>query len=110
MVAKDTSREGIDYFVEALSMEELGIEEKNEETGRPSYSPRVMLKILLYGYSEGGRSSRRLERLSYENIAYIWLTGNLYPDYRAIARFREKNIGAMNGLLKKTIELYEEWG
>ncbi|MEO0069056.1 MAG: transposase [candidate division WOR-3 bacterium] len=97
----------VDLFVDSLDMAALGIRENNQETGRPSYDPKLMMKLLLYGYSQGERSSRKLERLTYENTAYIWLTGNLHPDYRTIARFRQQNISVMRELLKKTLEFYQ---
>jgi len=100
----------IDLFVESLNTKTLGIEENNDLTGRPNYKPKLLLKIILYGYSNGERSSRVLERKTYEDIAYIWLTGNLHPDYRTIARFRQNNISALKSLLKETLRLYEMVG
>lgn len=100
----------IDLFVESLNTKTLGIEENNDLTGRPNYEPKLLLKIILYGYSNGERSSRVLERKTYEDIAYIWLTGNLHPDYRTIARFRQNNISALKTLLKETLRLYEAVG
>ena len=100
----------IDLFVESIDPKALGIVENNDVTGRPSYSPKKILKLLLYGYSEGERSSRKLERLTYENIAFMWLIETLHPDYRTIARFRQKNITVMKELLRKTIELYQNVG
>jgi transposase len=100
----------IDLFVESLDPKSLGVVENNDFTGRPNYSPKLLLKIILYGYSNGERSSRVLERKTYEDIAYIWLTGNLHPDYRTIARFRQNNISALKSLLKETLRLYETVG
>lgn len=100
----------IDLFVENLDPKTLGIVENNDLTGRPNYEPKLLLKIILYGYSNGERSSRVLERKTYEDIAYIWLTGNLHPDYRTIARFRQNNISALKALLKETLRLYETVG
>ena len=96
----------VDLFVESVDPTKLGMREGQETMGRPSYSPKVMLKVLLYGYATGERSSRKLERLTYENLAYIWLTGNLHPDYRTIARFRQNNLEAMKGVLKETLQLF----
>ena len=79
--------------MESVDPMKLGMREGQETMGRPNYSPKVMLKVLLYGYATGERSSRKLERLTYENLAYIWLTGNLHPDYQTIARFRQHNLG-----------------
>jgi transposase len=97
-----------DCFVDSLDIYALGIEEHNDETGRPSYSPWIMLKILLYSYSTGVRSSRRIERMTYENIAVRWLTGNLHPDYRTIARFRSRSRVLLKRLLTETITLYKD--
>lgn len=98
----------IDAFVDSLELYALGVEEHNEETGRPSYSPWDMVKVFLYSYSIGVRSSRRIERLTCENIALRWLTGNLHPDYRTVARFRRRNRGLLKGLLTETIALYKD--
>jgi transposase len=100
----------IDLFVESIDASALGIIENNDVNGRPSYDPKLILKLLLYGYSEGERSSRKLERLTYENVAFMWLTESLHPDYRTIARFRQRNITVMKELLRKTIELYQRVG
>jgi len=100
----------IDLFVENLATKTLGIKENNDLTGRPNYEPKLLLKLIIYGYSNGERSSRALERKTYEDIAYIWLTGNLHPDYRTIARFRQNNILALKALLKETLRLYETVG
>jgi len=96
----------VDLFVESVDPAKLGMREGQEAMGRPSYSPKIMLKVLLYGYATGERSSRKLERLTYENLAYIWLTGNLHPDYRTIARFRQNNLDVMKGVLKETLKLF----
>jgi len=100
----------VELFVSGIEVKELGFVEENEQMGRPSYSPETMLKILLYGYANGERSSRKLERKTYEDLGYIWLTGNQHPDYRTIARFRQKNTEAIKALLKETLKLYSSVG
>ena len=57
--------------------------------GRRAYSPGTMLKLYLYGYLNGIKSSRRLERESHRNIEVIWLLGNLSPDHKSIADYRK---------------------
>jgi transposase len=64
-----------DAFVDVLDMESLGIEWNAHKVGCPQYDPKVMLKILVYGYSYGIRSSRKLERALYHNLSFIWLFG-----------------------------------
>ena len=61
-IAEDNPVRVYDAFVEALDMEELGIKIEEDKVGNPSYEPRTMLKLLVYGYSYGWRSSRKIER------------------------------------------------
>lgn len=95
-------------FVDSMDIEWRGSVDKR--TGRPSYPPEVMLKILLYGYMTGERSSRVLERKTYDDLGFRWLSEELHPDYRTIARFRQYNGNAIKNLLKETLVLYQEAG
>jgi transposase len=56
--------------------------------GGPPYDPRLMVKILIYGYSHGITSSRALERRCQDDIAFRFLTAQAAPDFVAINRFR----------------------
>lgn len=79
----------IDAFVERLAMAQLGfVRAEPEETGRPGYDPRDLLKLYLYGYLQQMRSSRRLEAECRRNIELMWLLGRLQPDHKSIAEFR----------------------
>jgi transposase len=69
-------------------------------TGRPLYDPKAMLKLLIYGYASGTRSSRQLEKACYHNLAFIWLTGGLKPDHKTIASFRREH----KELLKQALQ------
>jgi transposase len=60
---------------------------KNDETGRSAYSPKVLLKIVLLGYSRGLISSRQLERACNENVLFIALSCDQHPDHSTIAAF-----------------------
>ncbi|GAB63019.1 transposase [Candidatus Jettenia caeni] len=64
-----------------------------------------MLKLIIYGYSYGNRSSRRLERACHHNLPFIWLVSGLKPDYRTIARFRSENKEAIKNVLKMSVKL-----
>ena len=94
-----------DAFVEALNLEELGIEVEEEKVGNSAYDPKVMLKILVYGYSYGWRSSRKLERALHHNLSFIWLTGGMKPDHKTIARFRRYNTSALKKVLNQCVRL-----
>ena len=62
-----------DAFVEILDFNKLGIVIDSRKVGNSEYNPKAMLKLLLYGYSYGFRSSRKLERATYHNLSFIWL-------------------------------------
>ena len=68
-----------DAFVETLNFNELKLHLDPHKVGCPEYYPKAMLKLLLYGYSYGLRSSRKLERAIYHNVSFIWLMGGLKP-------------------------------
>ena len=59
----------------------------NDETGRWAYDPKVLLKIVLLGYSRGLLSSRRIERACRENVTFMALSCGQYPDHSTIAAF-----------------------
>jgi len=67
------------------------VREMGEKGGRPSYDPRIMAKLFIWGYLRKERSSRRLEHASGDRMEVIWLLGNLRPDHSSISRFRADN-------------------
>jgi transposase len=104
-VAKDDPVRVYDAFVDALDFKELGIIINPKKSGASEYCPKTMLKVLVYGYSYRIRSSRQLERACYHNLSFIWLAGDLKPDYRTIARFRSDNKEAIKKVLKQCVKL-----
>lgn len=100
-VSKDHPVRVYDTFVETLDFAELGITIDKNQVGNPAYDPKAMLKLLLYGYSYGIRSSRKLERAIHDNVSFMWLMGGLEPDHKTIARFRKKNQKALKNVLKQ---------
>ena len=94
-----------DAFVESLDWDTLGIVYDTQKVGHSQYDPKAMLKILVYGYSYGIRSSRKLERALHHNLSFIWLSGGLKPDDRTIARFRRRNTKALQHVLKQCARL-----
>ncbi len=104
-VAPDDPVRAYDAFVDALDWRSLGIESDPHQPGCPAYPPAIMLKILVYGYSYGIRSSRKLERALYHNLSFIWLAGGLKPDFKTIARFRRQNRKALRQVLRDCARL-----
>ena len=104
-VLKDAPVRAYDAFVEALDFHALGIELHHHKVGNSEYDPKSMLKLLVYGYSYGVKSSRKLEREVHNNISFIWLMGGLKPDHKTIAEFRRKNKKALKKVLKQCARL-----
>jgi len=64
-----------------------------------------MVKLLVYGYSYGIKSSRKLEREVHHNISFIWLLGGLKPDHKTIAEFRRRNKTELKKILRQCAHL-----
>jgi transposase len=60
---------------------------KNDQTGRSAYDPKVLLKVVLLGYSRGLMSSRKIERVCCENVIFIAISCNQRPDHSTLASF-----------------------
>jgi transposase len=75
------------------------------ERGYPPYDPRLMVKLLVYGYATGVVSSRKLERATYRDVAVRMLCADQHPDYRSIARFRARHLEALGELFVQVLRL-----
>jgi len=78
--------------------------------GAPAMDPRLMLKLLVYGYCVGIRSSRKIERASYEDVAFRVLATDQHPDHDTISTFRRRHIDALNQLYVQVLRLCQEAG
>ena len=81
-----------------------------ETRGGPPYDPRLMVRLLLYGYCTGVRSSRKIERACTDVVAFRWLAAGAGPDYRAIARFRARHLSALGHLFTQALALCQAAG
>ena len=99
-VGKEDPVRVYDAFIENIDMEEMGIPIEPYQAGAHTFYPRAMLKLIVYGYSYGIRSSRKLERACYHNLSFLWLVSGIQPDYRTIARFRSDNKEAIKTGIK----------
>ena len=73
--------------------------------GYPPYDPRLMVRVLIYGYCVGVRSSRELERACVDVVAFRWLSAQQYPDFRSFARFRKRHLAALGNVFLQALEL-----
>jgi transposase len=80
------------------------------ERGFPPYDPRLMVKLLIYGYATGTPSSRKLEQASWRDVAVRMLCADQHPDYRSIARFRARHLEALAELFVQALRLCRQAG
>jgi transposase len=81
-----------------------------EGRGAPPFDPRLMVRVLLLGYTTGVRSSRKLEAACTDVVAFRWLAGGAAPDFRAIARFRKRHLSALGHLFVQALALCQAAG
>ena len=100
-ISLDNQVRFIDAFVESIDLIKLGFSVQNlKKEGRPSYNNQLFLKIYLYGYLNGIRSSRKLEKECFRNIEMLWLLEDIRPNYHSISDFRKNNPVALKNLFK----------
>jgi len=97
------------YFVSELidQLDLSGIEShyEREERGYPPYHPRMMTKLLVYGYCTGVFASRKLEKKVVEDVAFRVLAAGNEPDFRTISEFRRIHLKALEGLFEQVLRL-----
>lgn len=79
-----------------------------DERGYPPYDPRLMVKLLIYGYANAVVSSRKLERATYRDVAVRMLCADQHPDFRSIARFRARHLEALGELFVQALRLCKQ--
>jgi len=100
----------IDRFIEIQDLAKLGFTRSAPaETGRPAYPPKAMAKLYVYGYENGLRSSRKLERETRRNVEAMWLMDGLTPDHKTISEFRRQNIRPLQKLFREFVKLCRSW-
>jgi transposase len=79
-------------------------------SGSLQYPPGMMVSLLIYAYAQGVFSSRRIERLTYENLSVRYVCGNTHPDHDTIAKFRRENGALFQDCMRTVILLGQELG
>jgi transposase len=79
-------------------------------SGSASYHPALLLGLLVYGYATGVFSSRKLERATYDSVAFRYIAANDHPDHDTIATFRRRFLKDIEGLFVRVLELAREMG
>ena len=73
--------------------------------GSKAYHPATLLAILVYGYATGVFSSRRLERATYDSVAFRYIAANTHPDHDTLASFRRRFLDELAGLFVQVLEM-----
>jgi transposase len=96
-------------LVESGTLDLSGIYGSYEgERGFPPYDPRLMVKLLIYGYANGVMSSRKLERATFRDVAVRMLCADQHPDFRSIGRFRKRHLDALGELFVQALRLCKQ--
>jgi transposase len=92
-------------FVDQQDLAALGFKTRKAEEGRPSYSAKLLLKVWLYGYVDGNRSCRGLERACLDQMGMLWLTGMNSPDHTTLWRFWRDNQKPIRKTFKQLLKV-----
>lgn len=106
MVREDAIARVVDMYVDNVVMGDGVLKEKFQPKwrGRPSYPANGMVKLFIYGYLKGIRSSRKLAEATAVNIEVMWLMNSLKPDFRTIADFRKDHIDDLVQVYRTFVE------
>jgi len=80
------------------------------DRGQPPYHPAMMMKLLIYAYCTGKPSSRRIERATWEEVAYRVLSADQHPDHDSIAEFRKRHLKVLSDLFLQVLRLCQKAG
>lgn len=105
IVEQDNEVRIIDLFIESINLADFKFVIKTSNEGRPSYHPKDLLKLYVYGYLNHIRSSRQLEKECKRNIELLWLMKELVPDHNTISNFRRDNEKAIRKAFRYTVSI-----
>jgi transposase len=101
----------VDDLVEQLDLNAIdAVYRSADDRGRRGYHPAMMVKLLVYGYCVGKPSSRKIERATYEEVAFRVLSGDQHPDRECIADFRKRHLKALGALFTQVLVLVRRRG
>lgn len=83
---------------------------RKDNRGRQGYHPELLVRLLLYGYAIGLTSSRRIEKATYDNVAFRYLAADQHPDHDTIANFRQQHLEELAALFVEALQLCRQAG
>ena len=97
------------YFVsdvvDQLDLSKIESVYEKDDRGQPPYHPRMMTKVLVYGYCVGVFSSRKIQKRLIEDVAFRVLAAGNQPDFRTISDFRKIHLEALQSLFEQVLKL-----
>src|SRR5271156_3765485 len=97
-------------MVDQLDLSAIESVYAEEDRGQPPYHPRMMTKILVYGYCVGVFSSRRIQKRLVEDVAFRVLAAGNQPDFRTLSDFRKLHLRALEELFRQVLRITLETG
>lgn len=99
------------FVVDIVSQLDLRpISESYKGTGSKAYHPDVLLPLLFYGYATGVYSSRKIEKATYDSVAFRFISANTHPDHDTISNFRKRFLDQLKPLFVQILLLCREMG
>jgi transposase len=96
--------------VESLDLSAFYDRYEGDGRRKQPFEPRMMLKVLLYGYATGTFSSRKISTKLHEDVAYRYLGGGCFPAHRTIAEFRQRHLGEFHDVFVQVVRLSQDVG
>ena len=100
----------VSEVVEELDLSKIYAVYEKDERGQPPYDPRMMTKLLVYGYCVGVYSARKIQQKLTEDVAFRVLAAGNEPDFRTLADFRKIHLEALKGLFEQVLKMALEMG
>src|SRR5271157_4222265 len=100
----------VSEVVDELDLSGIYAVYEKDERGQPPYDPRMMTKVLVYGYCVGVYSARKIQQRLIEDVAFRVLAAGNAPDFRTIADFRKQHLEVLKGLFEQVLKMALELG
>src|SRR5271167_3994182 len=100
----------VSEVVDQLDLSAMHAVYEKEKRGQPPYDPRLMTKLLVYGYCTGVFSSRRIQKRMQEDIAFKVLAAGNEPDFRTISDFRKIHLESLKNMFEQVLAMAMECG
>jgi transposase len=100
----------VSEVVDQLDLTPMHAEYGEEKRGQPPYDPRMMTKLLVYGYCVGVYSSRKIQQRLHEDVAFRVLAAGNEPDFRTISDFRKIHLKTLSAFFEEVLKIVLETG